>query len=49
LICHACLSPNLPEFTTANSQSWIFTTLYNGQNRANLALQKGLFYRDDLG
>jgi hypothetical protein len=39
----------LPEFTTANSQSWLSTARYNGRNRANLALQKGLFYSDDLG
>jgi len=39
----------LPDFTTANSQSWVSVACDNGQNRANLALQKGLFYRDDLG
>jgi hypothetical protein len=39
----------LLDFTTANSQSRVSVTCENGQNRTNLALQKGLFYRDDLG
>jgi hypothetical protein len=49
LIYHVCLSPNLPDFTTANSQSQVFTVCDNDQNQANLALQKGLCYFDDLG
>jgi hypothetical protein len=49
LICHACLSPNLPDFTTANSQSQASAVFDNGQNYVNLALQKGLFHHDDLG
>jgi hypothetical protein len=39
----------LPDFTTANSQSRVSAVFDNGHNYANLALQKGLFYRDDLG
>jgi hypothetical protein len=38
----------LLDFTTANSQSLVSAACNNGQNHANLALQKGLFYRDDL-
>jgi hypothetical protein len=34
----------LPDFTTANSQSRVSVTCENGQNRTNLALQKGLFF-----
>jgi len=39
----------LPDFTTANSQSRVSAAFDNDQNHANLALQKGLFYHDDLG
>jgi len=39
----------LLDFTTANSQSQVSAVFDNGQNRGNLALQKRLFYLDDLG
>jgi hypothetical protein len=39
----------LPNFTTANLQSRVSAAFDNDQNLANLALQKGRFYHDDLG
>jgi hypothetical protein len=43
------LIAKLARFYNCQFTNWVSTNRYNGQNCANLALQKGLFYRDDLG